>query len=149
MARDYDDGYATCATTDALLRIFSDEIPPDQVTRALGVSPTSSVRKGELRNPKEPRSASKTNCWYLGSSASVQSKDCRRHIDWILERIYPAKEALLRLQESGVDVSICCTWESSGNQGGPIMNPEQMGPLSELGIPVWWEFWYSGDGETQ
>jgi len=148
MTREYEDDYPTCAATDALLRIFSEHVSPDEMTRVLGVAPTSSVRKGHLRNPREPRSESKTNCWYLGSRDSVQSKDCRRHIDWIVERIYPAKEALRQLREAGAEISICCTWESSENQGGPIMTPKQMGPLSELGIPVWWEFWCSGGDET-
>ena len=35
----------------------------------------------------------------------------------------------------GADIDICCLWESSENQGGPIMEPKQMGPPFRLGNP--------------
>ena len=52
-----------------------------------------------------------------------------------------------KLNNMGVEMSICCTWESAENQGGPTMNPKQMGPLAELGIPVWWEVWLGEEQE--
>ncbi|UZJ43823.1 DUF4279 domain-containing protein [Marinimicrobium sp. C6131] len=145
---DYDDEYPTCAKTDALLRIFSDDKSPSEISGFLGIEPTSSQEKGGLRNPNNPKSKSKVNCWYFGSKADVQSNDSRRHLDWVIERIYPKKKEFIELKQAGADISICCIWESSSNHGGPTIDPTQMGPLSELGIPVWWEFWYNYDTEN-
>jgi len=138
---EYNDSYPTCANTDCLFRLSSDEISPDKITEILGVTPTSIRVKGELRNPKRPESVNISNCWYLGSKNHITSKDCRRHLDWIIENLIDKKEQIYKLNKMGVEMSICCTWESAENQGGPAMNPDQMGPLAELGIPVWWEVW--------
>jgi hypothetical protein len=139
----YDDDYPTCANTDALLRIFSNENTPEEIPGILGISPTRTRIKGELRNPNDPRSINKVHCWYLGSKDAVNSKDCRRHLDWIVNKVYSSKEGFRKLKGLGAEFNICCIWESSENQGGPIMEPKQMGLLADLEIPVWWEFWYN------
>ncbi|MGH1540026.1 MAG: DUF4279 domain-containing protein [Arenicella sp.] len=143
----YDDNYATCAKTDSLLRISSEDISPDEITKILDISPTEVRVKGELRNVSNSKSKNKLNCWYLGSKEFIKSKDSRRHLDWIIEKAHPAKEGIHKLQKLGANIDICCLWESSGNQGGPTMEPKQMKLLADLEISVWWEFWYCYDDE--
>ncbi|HED06241.1 MAG TPA: DUF4279 domain-containing protein [Ignavibacteria bacterium] len=143
----YDGNYSTCEKTDSLLRISSGKITPDEISKILNISPTEIRIKGELRNASNPKSINKVHCWYLGSKDFIKSKDSRRHLDWIIEKVHPSKKGFRKLQNMGAEIDICCLWESSENQGGPIMEPEQMGLLSDLGIPVWWEFWYCYDDE--
>lgn len=56
---------AVVASTRASLRLFGDDLDPAEVTRILGGSPTSSVRKGEIWLP--PRSTrehlNRTGAW--------------------------------------------------------------------------------------
>ena len=92
---EYNDSYPTCANTDCLLRLSSDETSPGKITENLGITPTSTRIKGELRNPNRPESINKTNCWYLGSEDYITSKDCRRHLDWIIEQIIVKKSKCL------------------------------------------------------
>ncbi len=56
------DDYPTCAKTDALLRIFSEDITPDEISNILCISPTEVKIKGELRNPGKLKSINKVQC---------------------------------------------------------------------------------------
>ena len=84
---------------------------------------------------------SKKNGWFLTSKNEVDSKDTRRHIDWIINKIKSKKELINQLQENGVTFDISCFWESKYGQGGPMISPSQMTELSLLNISVWWDIY--------
>src|SRR5437588_12517696 len=99
---EYDDDYATCHETYATLVIVHLDLDPEVVTQALGLQPTRAHRRGDVRNPHSkhpfvhPRGG-----WYLTSRGTVQSRDVRRHIDWLLDQLDSKGEALKQLQERG------------------------------------------------
>ena len=58
----------------ATLRVFGDDLDPDEVTRALGVPPTASHRKGELHEPAPGRAyPRKHGSWRLASARDAPS----------------------------------------------------------------------------
>src|SRR2546423_15709456 len=130
---EYDDSYATCASTYATLRVFSDTSSPEEVSEALGVAPTRSHLKGEEFGPGSRRSA---NGWFLESSHAVDSRDLRRHIDWLLDQVSAAGDAWPDLVAGGARADIFCYWESRSGHGGPQLSPSQMERLSEFGLSV-------------
>lgn len=137
----YDDAYETCVSTYASLRLFSDGVDPDSLTAILNLVPTTSFRKGEpYGNHGHVR---KFNGWLLliSSEHFIDSKDSRRHIDWILERIGNKSQELTGLRSKGVEIDISCLWLSKG-QGGPTISPQQMTELARLGIDVWWDVYF-------
>lgn len=143
---EYDDNYSTCKETDVTLRIFTDDMTPEDITKALGVKPSFVQVKGERRNKDRPESIiNKTNGWFLSSEDEIISKDNRRHLAWLLEKIKDCHSEISELINKGVDIDIFCPWESEGNQGGPTMDPQQMKILGELNIELGFEFWYSED----
>ena len=77
----YNDDYKTCSTTYATLRIIG--LSPDEVTLRLGVSPTDSFARGDVRHAARMRH----DGWFLSSKEAVDSKDVRRHLDWILDQL--------------------------------------------------------------
>jgi hypothetical protein len=127
----YDDEYGTCEDTYATLCIYPGELDPEEVTRRLRVQPTSIQRRGEPLVPGWARPA-KLNAWFLCSREHVESRDSRRHIDWILDPIMPAREALASLREGGARMCISCYWRSAHGHGGPLLSPAQMRRLADL-----------------
>lgn len=136
------DDYPTCADTFATLLVFTGDADPDAVTARLGIQPTGSARRGEVStSDRGVRSLSSVNLWSLRSKGSVDSRDSRRHVDWLLDRAESAAEALRTLQKEGCRTEIACHWVSKHGHGGPIIPPSQMRRLADLDIELWFDFY--------
>lgn len=135
----HEDDYPTCKETHALLRLFSDRIAPAEITAILHIDPTDAFAKGERHGKGLVR---KFNGWFLSSESDVDSKDSRRHIDWLISKIQDKSAELLALQSQGVEMDISCFWLSTG-QGGPILSPPQMRELARLNLDVGWEVYFT------
>lgn len=126
---EYDDAYASCDKTYATLRIYTGEQSPQSVSAALGIHPTKLLLKDESR--------ARLNGWLLSSEGVVESRDVRRHVDWIIEQISGVETALLELQQQpNVWMDVFCYWLSSQGQGGPSLNPKQMECLARLNLKI-------------
>jgi len=104
----------------------------------LGVYPTESFAKGDKFGKKQL--TRKSNGWFLSTAGIIDSKDCRRHIDWIISKLAPYGESLEKLRTMGAEVDLSCFWLSSG-QGGPVLSPLQMGELARLNLEIWWDIY--------
>ena len=139
----YDDEYATCIETHAWLRVMGESLDPNAVTSLLQVQPTKTQLRGAL--PSEGSSHPyKYSGWFLESKAHVQSREARRHLDWLLVRLQDRHAELAGLKEEGNLVDICVRWDSVG-QGGPTLSPKQMALLGSLGIEVWFDIYFAGE----
>jgi len=138
--RAYDHAYATCTSTYSTLRVFSDDIAPEEITKLLQVEPTSSFRKGDTHS--QGRLQRKANGWFFSTEQKSQSKDTRFHIDLVLAALEGKDRILEGLQERGCKIDITSYWVSSDGQGGPALMPKQMLLLGKLGIGVWWDVYF-------
>jgi len=139
----YNDEYPTCARTYATLMIYPEEIDPPIVTHHLGIEPSNWQRKEEaieLDGRRLPRVAI-LNSWSFTSKGQVDSRDSRRHIDWLLDQLDPKAKAIGILQEMGCRMVISCFWASRSGQGGPTLSPTQMKRLGELNIELWFDIY--------
>lgn len=141
----YDDDYPTCLQTYAMLRLFSNDVGPDEVTALLGVVPTDAFAKGALFGESRTR---RFNAWFLSSEGAFDSRDSRRHIDWIISKIMGRSRELAGLQARGVDIDVSCYWVSAG-QGGPVLSPRQMKDLVELNLNVAWDIYFGESNEYE
>ncbi|WP_435018133.1 DUF4279 domain-containing protein [Tundrisphaera sp. TA3] len=138
----YDDDYPTCHSTYATLRIYPGEIDPATVTDRLGIEPTGWQRRGEMdRGSGRITRVTPINGWFLGSKGRVESRDSRRHIDWILDRVEPKAAAIRSLQEEGCRMDVSCFWTSQSGHGGPSLPPTQMRRLADLNLELWFDFY--------
>lgn len=140
----YDDGYPTCVETYVTFRVFSDRMPPEVVTEALGMEPTDSFRSGEVYGQGRKR---KTHGWFYSTEGATTSRDSRRHLDLLIGALEGKAGVLERLREDGCEADIVSYWVSNG-QGGPALRPDQMLKLGALGIPVWWDIYFGGSDEA-
>ena len=139
---EYADSYPTSVETDSTLRVFSDEIPPEEITKLLQIDPTSAFRKGGLHCRGKLKR--KAHGWFYSTRKLSSSKDTRRHIDLILTVLEGKGDAVEKLHTGGCKMDIVSYWVSAG-QGGPWLMPQQMLKLGTLGIEIWWEIWFRGE----
>lgn len=135
---DYRDDYSTCLETYATLRVCSRAHEVDLISNYLGLSPT---------RHRESNGANRTTVWSMSSEGSVASRDSRRHIDWLLDRLEPAAEQLSKLRCEGAETEIICYWVSSG-QGGPWLLPQQLTRLGALGLSIWWDIYFEDQSQS-
>lgn len=145
-SREYDDAYPTCIRTCCTLRIFSENLDPNDISLSLGMEPTMFFRKGDLHNLGKLRRS--TNGWFLTTEGRIGSRDSRRHLDLILDKLEPKREAVKELQAKGCDVDIICFYDSTG-QGGPWLMPYQMRIMGALEIEIWYDVYFGGTEDEQ
>lgn len=143
----YDDDYGTCARTYATLLIYPVRTDPEAITHRLGIEPSKWQRKGgpmasSLRHP--PRIA-EVDLWSLSTRDRIESRDSRRHIDWLLDQIEDKASTLRSLQEEGARIAVNCFWLSLSGEGGPTISPGQMRRLGALNIELWFDVYFVGD----
>jgi hypothetical protein len=147
-----DPDYGTCERTCAQLRIYSGSMPPAEVTRILGISPTGTVTFGEVSPPNSlgRTRTGKVNGWFLSSEQAVASRDLRNHLDWLVAMVSPAQLGLQTPQDTpGVKMYVACVWWSKEGGGGPTLWPEQMSGLARLNLECSFDFQYYGEDDPQ
>lgn len=137
----FDPDYASCSYTHVWLRVMHQDLNPDEVTALLRVSPTYVQEAGDPATVK-PGYKVRPAGWFLESENHVRSRDCRDHIQWLLDRVAGSAAALRELSSRGYLVDICCRWDSSWGHGGPTMDPAQMSQLGQLGVDFWFDVYF-------
>ncbi len=139
---DYDDDYPTCRKTYATLCIFRDDLDPSAVSDLLGIEPTSTQIKGEKCSTRRGRRVTPTiGGWFLSTEAHVTSKDSRRHIDWLTDRLAGREDVLARMRAEECRTEITCYWSSTEGHGGPTLTPVTMRRLADSGLELWYDFY--------
>lgn len=85
---------------------------------------------------------SAVNGWFLCSEDAVNSRDLRRHVDWILEKVALTKESVDALLKNGGRVVLRCFWLSAHGHGGPILSAVQCSRLGDLGIDTEFDIYF-------
>jgi hypothetical protein len=141
-----DDDYPSCARTYATLRIYPEHLDPLYLTERLGIEPSSWQRKGEIWYPHSKiHPTYPLHGWFLCSEGVLDSKDSRRHLDWLLEILSAKAETIRSLQNEGCRMDVCCVWHSKSGNGGPTISPNQMGELARLNLELWFDVYFIGE----
>lgn len=124
-----------CDHTWVTLCIYN--IDPYLVTNKLGINPTGGKRKSANKSlPAHISKMSSVYSWTLSSNKQVSSKDIRRHLDWLLDKISPVIGQLKELQQiPEVEMAIRCSWFSAEEDYGSLtLWPEQMVKMAEANL---------------
>lgn len=76
------------------------------------------------------------NLWMLDSETHVQSRDLRRHLSWVLDKIQPVAQRIIELRQADIVMDMWCIWWSSKGEGGPAIWPDQMRLLADLDVEL-------------
>ena len=143
-AHDRDSDYPTCERTYATLHIYPERLDPAEVTARLGIEPSEWQRRGEARKPGSR--PARLHGWFLTSQGAIDSRDVRKHLDWLLAQIVPQTDAFLSLQAEGCRMDVSCYWVSHSGHGGPSVRPGQMRDLARLNLELWFDVYFLGSG---
>jgi hypothetical protein len=140
----YSKDYGTCSYTHAWLRIMSEEMDPNEITKILNLTPTQIQHAGEPRSAKSNK-VRKTSGWWISTKGLLDSLDARHHLDWILERVSEKTEEIKLLQKREYLVDVCVRWDSKSGHGGPTLSSKQLLGFGKLGIEVWFDIYFDDD----
>ena len=91
---------------------------------------------GSLRRPPW---IAEIDGWSLSTKGRAESRDFRRHIDWILDQIEDKVAELRELQDEESRICVSCFWLSRFGEGGPTVSPAQMRRLGALNLELWFD----------
>jgi Domain of unknown function (DUF4279) len=148
MNREYSHDYATCGETYATLCVYHHDLDPEAVTALLGLQPSRAQRRGDLRKPNSTHPVP-IGGWFLTTEDELDSRDVRYHIDALLDKLRDKGGELQRLAQDGCTIRINCYWESAHGHGGPMLWPETMRLLGELGIELGFDVYFHGGDERK
>jgi len=137
----YEDNYSACEETFSTLRLYHEDLSPAEITRRLDIQPSEFFVKGDIRSKRGK--LYEINGWFLSSEHEVDSRDSRKHIDWVIDQIWTKKDVVSDLIKEGWEVDISSYWLSSSGNGGPTLSPYQMERLVGLDLEVWWDIYFS------
>ncbi len=113
------------------LALYSEDLDPDEVSRTLGVQPTSAHRRGERKGPRSP--AYRKGAWWLTEEGHEAE-----HVAPVIERLLrqlpeaPAVWSQLRTQH---DVQIRFGLHMSGWNKGLVIPRELVDRMASIGRP--------------
>jgi hypothetical protein len=154
ISKDYDDNYSGCLRTYATLRIYPGDIHPDEVTQRLGITPSKFWVRDETlvavpeqtaeQKPAQKASpgAKAVHGWFLTTHGRLDSRDTRRHVDFLLAPLLEVSAAIDSLQKQGATMDIICFWHAAPQQGGPALAPRQLRMLADLNIAIAWNVFH-------
>ncbi|WP_020412740.1 DUF4279 domain-containing protein [Microbulbifer variabilis] len=130
-----------CTETYATLRIFSDEMHPDDIEKHIGIKSTDSVPRDLNSKYKSRR---EFNFWSRTTENDLNSTDNVEHLEFLLSLLKGKESRLSFLQDSGCMTDIFCRWDSTG-QGGPSLSVAMMNELVKLGLSVSWDMYFDDE----
>jgi hypothetical protein len=101
-SRPTDEGAAAPARVTVDLLIYSDALAPQEITSRLDLQPTKMTEKGvKYFQQTGDRMNIPRHLWVLASESNLVATDLISHLDWLLARLFPIRERLRALRESG------------------------------------------------
>ena len=135
----------TCLETFATLRVFSETMTPDSISRVLGVESTKSEPRDEHSKYRTRR---EQNYWACCTKDLLNSADGVAHLGKLTTLFAGKGQELDSLRAVGCEIDVCCYWVSSG-QGGPLLAIDIMQSLVELKLEIWWDVYFGEDDDYQ
>ena len=129
--------------TWATIRLTDADLDPADVTRRLGIEPTTAFRRGDAFGRGFARTL---GSWELTSEGQVATNDLEEHLAWLLDRIEPTSGPFNAVRADGIDADIFCFLETRGH-GGPTFSPHLMGRLAALELVLGLDIYCAEDDE--
>lgn len=125
------------------LRIYGEDLIPEEVSATLGCRPTNSWRKGDPL-PSGPR-VRRQSAWFLDAPEKKKG-EIDEQIQWLLSRLTPDVRVWKKLNAKfKIDLN-AVIYMVNWNRGFEI-SPASMAAISRLGLKVGFDIYYYGDEE--
>ena len=116
----------------ATIVLIKKELDPQHITELLGINPTKGVKQGDKRGDKYKWPH---GIWALESKGQLESNDPILHIEWLIEKLEPAKTKLTEiLSDDGISAKIDCFWIMPSTHEVLTIPPELLSRIGGLNI---------------
>jgi hypothetical protein len=128
-------------------RIISETLDPKVVTRNVGLQPNQVWIAG---SPCGPRKTYPGMWGYNGSTSdtAVFWSSLTEGLEFVLEKLWPHREAIKSFGESGAKLIWWCANFQSGFDGGPLLSPALLARLGEFGAELFIDNYISPPDEA-
>ena len=133
-----------CTETFATLRIFSEDIHPEEITEILGAAPTGTDPRNLESRYKSQRLS---NYWQHSTEKLSDSLDNVEHLDLIVNALKGKDTQLKLLRQRGCKTDVFCYWVSNG-QGGPRISVDLMKELVNFGLGIYWDMYFDDEEDA-
>ena len=127
------------------LRLFGDDLDPDQVSVQLGCKPTASYRKDDRLPSKRYRRIAKTGSWRL-SSPEDEAGTLEEKLNRLLDSVSSDLKAWADLKQFEHDI-FCGIRLDQWNRGGSL-SPQLLARLAERDLTLQLDIYCIGEEET-
>jgi hypothetical protein len=125
------------------LALYSEELEPEEISRALGVQPTHAHRRGERRGPRSP--PARTGAWFL-TEHGRDAEPAEAIIDRVLKQL-PEDPAVWRHLRTRHDIQFRFGLHMTGWNKGLSIPLKQVTRIAELGATMEFDIYaYGEDG---
>lgn len=126
---------AALESSRACLRIFGDDLVPDEISALLGSAPTKSETRGEvLRSANGRERVAKSGGWRL-EATDTAPEDTDAQVRQLLSTLSPDL-GVWRGISARYEVDLFCGWFMTGSNDGASLAPETLLALGERGIAL-------------
>ncbi|HEU5314744.1 MAG TPA: DUF4279 domain-containing protein [Chloroflexota bacterium] len=128
------------------LRVLGEDLDPDAVTRALGVAPSDSLRRGDpvTRGARRVHAIGLWS-WDAGAPATAPLAE---HLARIAARFGARARAIGDLAGAGLRVDVYCSYFAGGRLSQIRLEPDALGALARLGVALTLNVYCPEDGEA-
>ena len=125
-------------------RIFSATLDPNEITRELGLQPCQTRIEGApgLRGPQRGMWA------YDGGEGSITWESLADGLTFLLDKLWPHREAIAKYKSAGMLVWWCGNFQSSID-GGPTLSAALLKRLGEFGAELYIDNYFAKNGEKE
>jgi hypothetical protein len=124
----------------ATFRLVGERLDPEAITRATGVTPDRTIRKGDpVLSGGEVVSHRRLGVWWIDSARQLSPTDnhVEDHVVWLLDLLEPLADVLRRLaDEQGLRADIGCGYSTSRWNSSFGFSAETLGRIAKLGASL-------------
>lgn len=127
--------------------IYSETLSPGDISTWLNLQPTNATEMGiKLGQRTGTPVTVPRHMWQLSSESNVEILDFGCHLDWLLSKLLPVREQLIRLRDGGAaECTICGVVWTSGSSAHLELSVPQIEALVSLQLRLELEFTDYGD----
>jgi hypothetical protein len=130
----------------ACLRIFGDDLIPEEITQTLRCTPTIAQRTGEVIRYRSGRErVVKCGNWRL-KAERAEPEDVNAQVRWLLSQVESDLNVWKSLVEK-FDVDVFCGLFMQGSNDGMSLSPDVMALLGERGIHLALDIYSASDDD--
>lgn len=132
-----------CAKAFASLRLYGDELVPENISRLLRIEPSDSAAKGSQFTSRSGKTrTARTGLWILSTEFHIESTNLEDHIEWLMDQMEPA--GVIPTDLPGVSWGdVFCYWLSATGHGGPELSPDLLARLGKLRLKLGLDIYFA------